>query len=81
MPRMLLRVTAATGVLPRVAGADGAVDGQQVRTGDRLLLVARHAAGAHHSGPDCDRPGWKSLIIKGCIPPLAAPARSFSRTV
>jgi len=52
----LLRVTAATGVLPRVAAADGTVGGRQVRTGDRLLLVARHAAGAHRRGPDCDRP-------------------------
>jgi cytochrome P450/GT2 family glycosyltransferase len=52
----LLRVTAATGVLPRVAAADSVLDGRKVRAGDRLLLVARHAAGAHHSGPDCDQP-------------------------
>jgi cytochrome P450 len=52
----LLRVTAATGVLPRVAAADGSVAGRPIRRGDRLVLVARHAAGAHHTGPDCDRP-------------------------
>jgi cytochrome P450 len=52
----LFRVTAPTALLPRVAAADGAVGGQRVRKGDRLILVARHAAGAHRAGPDCDRP-------------------------
>ncbi|MEV0898515.1 cytochrome P450 [Actinoplanes sp. NPDC049802] len=48
----LLRVTAPTPLLPRVAAAPGSVDGCPVRTGDRLILVARHAAGAHHRDPD-----------------------------
>ncbi|MCX5193709.1 cytochrome P450 [Streptomyces sp. NBC_00249] len=48
----LLRVTAASPVLPRVAAADGTVGGCPVRAGDRLLLVARHAAGAHRRDPD-----------------------------
>ncbi|MCP3757414.1 cytochrome P450 [Streptomyces sp. TBY4] len=48
----LLRVTAASPLLPRVAAADGAVGGCPVRAGDRLLLVARHAAGAHLRDPD-----------------------------
>jgi cytochrome P450 len=52
----LLRVTAPTALLPRVAAADGVVGGRRVRTGDRLILVARHAAGAHRDGPDCGRP-------------------------
>jgi cytochrome P450 len=52
----LLRVTAPTALLPRVAAGDGVVSGQRVRKGDRLILVARHAAGAHRAGPDCDRP-------------------------
>ncbi|MGR4882522.1 cytochrome P450 [Streptomyces sp. LARHCF249] len=52
----LLRVTAASPLLPRVAAADGAVGGCPVRGGDRLLLVARHAAGAHRRDPDARRP-------------------------
>ena len=52
----LLRVTAPTALLPRVAAGDGVVGGRRVRKGDRLILVARHAAGAHRAGPDCDRP-------------------------
>ncbi|UYQ65690.1 cytochrome P450 [Streptomyces peucetius] len=52
----LLRVTAASPLLPRVAAADGVAGGCPVRSGDRLLLVARHAVGAHASGPDALRP-------------------------
>lgn len=52
----LLRVTAPTALLPRVAACDGLVGGRRVRQGDRLILVARHAAGAHRAAPDCDRP-------------------------
>ncbi|WDZ82824.1 cytochrome P450 [Micromonospora cathayae] len=63
----LLRVTAPSPVLPRVAGAAvpttarlgqraGTAAGCPVRSGDRLLLVARHAAGAHHGDPDCAAP-------------------------
>ncbi|MEU9250249.1 cytochrome P450 [Streptomyces sp. NPDC048270] len=52
----LLRVTAASPLLPRVAAADGEVGGCPVRGGDRLMLVARHAAGAHRLDPDALRP-------------------------
>ncbi|MFV0131307.1 cytochrome P450 [Streptomyces sp. HMX112] len=54
----LLRVTAPSPLLPRVAaaGADTTVDGCPVRAGDRLILVARHAAGAHSDPPDALRP-------------------------
>ncbi|WP_229402288.1 cytochrome P450 [Micromonospora okii] len=52
----LLRVTAPTPLLPRVAAGDGTVGGCPVRAGDRLLLVARHAAGAHRTDPDCADP-------------------------
>ncbi|MEU9299629.1 cytochrome P450 [Streptomyces sp. NPDC048269] len=52
----LLRVTAASPLLPRVAAADGTVGGCPVRGGDRLLLVARHAAQAHRRDPDALRP-------------------------
>ncbi|MDT4987068.1 MAG: hypothetical protein QOI74_1162, partial [Micromonosporaceae bacterium] len=52
----LLRVTAPTPLLPRVAAASGTLAGCPVREGDRLLIVARHALGAHHADPDCARP-------------------------
>ncbi len=52
----LLRVTAPTPLLPRVAAAGGTVDGRPVRAGDRLILIARHAVGAHHRDPDPDDP-------------------------
>ncbi|RAJ37560.1 cytochrome P450 [Kitasatospora sp. SolWspMP-SS2h] len=47
----LLRRTAASPVLPRAAAADATVLGHRVRRGDRLLLVARHAAEAQHDTP------------------------------
>jgi cytochrome P450 len=76
----LLRVTAATGVLPRVAAADGAVGGRQVRAGDRLVLVARHAAGAHRGGPDCDRPAEARIaqLVFGAGP-HACPGAALAR--
>lgn len=57
----LLRVTAASPLLPRVAAADGTVGGCPVRAGDRLLLVARHAAGAHLRDPDGRSPAEPGL--------------------
>ncbi|MGW0391498.1 cytochrome P450 [Streptomyces sp. NPDC003042] len=56
LARELLRVTAASPVLPRVAAAAGTVGGCPVRGGDRLLLVARHAADAHRRDPDARDP-------------------------
>ncbi|SNR43010.1 cytochrome P450 [Actinoplanes regularis] len=47
----LLRVTAPTPLLPRVAAAPGTVDGHPVHAGDRLILVARHAVDAHRTDP------------------------------
>jgi cytochrome P450 len=52
----LLRVLAPSPLLPRVAAADGAIGGRPVRAGDRLVLVARHAAGGHRGDPGCARP-------------------------
>lgn len=52
----LLRVTAPTPLLPRVVAARGDLGGCPVRAGDRLLLLARHAVGAHRAGPDALRP-------------------------
>lgn len=76
----LLRVTAATGLLPRVAAADGAVGGLAVRAGDRLLLVARHAAGGHRGAPDCDRPAAPQIaqLVFGAGP-HACPGAAIAR--
>ncbi|MEU1077285.1 cytochrome P450 [Streptomyces sp. NPDC005878] len=52
----LLRVTAPSPLLPRVAAADAELDGCPVRAGDRLILVARHAARAHDQLPDARHP-------------------------
>ncbi|MEV6680161.1 cytochrome P450 [Streptomyces erythrochromogenes] len=57
----LLRVTAASPLLPRVAASDGTVGGCPVRGGERLLLVARHAADAHRRDPDARRPAEPAL--------------------
>ncbi|HLU44622.1 MAG TPA: cytochrome P450 [Natronosporangium sp.] len=48
----LLRVVAPSPLLPRAAAADGTITGKRVRAGDRLVLVARHAADAHRHDPD-----------------------------
>ncbi|WP_220183638.1 cytochrome P450 [Streptomyces diacarni] len=47
----LLRVTAPSPLLPRVAAAPGTLGGRPVRGGDRLVLVARHAVRAHRDAP------------------------------
>ncbi|MEV8335582.1 cytochrome P450 [Streptomyces niveus] len=52
----LLRVTAPSPLLPRVAAADATLDGCPVHTGDRIILLARHAAGAHSDPPDVHHP-------------------------
>lgn len=52
----LLRVTAPTPLLPRSAAADGRIGGRRVRRGDRLLLVARHAALSYRRDPSCSDP-------------------------
>ncbi|MGD9485407.1 cytochrome P450 [Streptomyces sp. TRM70308] len=52
----LLRVIAPSPLLPRVAAADADLGGCPVRAGDRLILVARHAARAHDEPPDARHP-------------------------
>ncbi|MFH8989299.1 cytochrome P450 [Streptomyces sp. NPDC017940] len=52
----LLRVIAPSPLLPRVAAADAELDGCPVRAGDRLILIARHAARAHDRLPDARHP-------------------------
>ncbi|MEU0083227.1 cytochrome P450 [Streptomyces sp. NPDC006274] len=66
----LLRVTAASPLLPRVAAADGTAGGCPVRAGDRLLLVARHAVGAHTRDPDarCPAPPAVARLVFGAGP-------------
>lgn len=62
----LLRVTAASPLLPRVAAADGEVAGCPVRRGDRMLLVTRHAAAAHVRNPsvaDPAAPAQQQLVF------------------
>ncbi|MFJ6480381.1 MULTISPECIES: cytochrome P450 [unclassified Streptomyces] len=73
----LLRVTAASPLLPRVAAADGAVGGCPVRGGDRLVLVARHAAGAHRRNPDALRPAGPAVdrLVFGAGPHACPGAR------
>ncbi|MFJ8164095.1 cytochrome P450 [Streptomyces sp. NPDC096136] len=73
----LLRVTAASPVLPRVAAADGVVGGCPVRGGDRLLLVARHAAGAHRRDPDGRAPAGPGVarLVFGAGPHACPGAR------
>ncbi|MGW5352586.1 cytochrome P450 [Streptomyces sp. NPDC004031] len=57
----LLRVTAPSPVLPRVAAADAELGGCPVRRGDRLVLVARHAVRAHRTPPDVRHPAPPAL--------------------
>lgn len=73
----LLRVTAASPLLPRVAAAEGSVGGCPVRPGDRLLLVARHAAGAHLRDPDGRCPAGPALshLVFGAGPHACPGAR------
>ncbi|MEV4681083.1 cytochrome P450 [Streptomyces kurssanovii] len=73
----LLRVTVASPLLPRVAAADGVVAGCPVRSGDRLLLVARHAVDAHRSDPDAERPAAPDLahLVFGAGPHTCPGAR------
>ncbi|WP_198045472.1 cytochrome P450 family protein [Kitasatospora mediocidica] len=73
----LLRLTAPSPILPRVAAADATVAGCPIRRGDRLILVARHAAQSHRDTPD-DPPAAAQAVFgagpHGC--PGAALARA-----
>ena len=81
----LLRVTAPTPLLPRVAAAPGRLPtpagGCPVRAGDRLLLVARHAVGAHHRDPDpvAPAPAHIAQLVFG-TGPHACPGARLART-
>ncbi|GLY95902.1 cytochrome P450 [Actinoplanes sp. NBRC 103695] len=78
----LLRVLAPTPLLPRAAAADGDLPpGCPVHAGDRLMLIARHAAGAHRSGPDPASPSAPQTgqLVFG-IGPHACPGARLART-
>lgn len=83
----LLRVTAPAPLLPRVAASAGSLptgcpgDAELgVRAGDRLLLVARHAAGAHRDDPDPAAPAAAQVaqLVFG-IGPHACPGARLAR--
>ncbi|MEW2297965.1 cytochrome P450 [Streptomyces sp. NPDC006743] len=73
----LLRVTAPSPLLPRVAAADADLGGCPVRAGDRLVLVARHAARAHADPPDalCPAPPAVARLVFGAGPHTCPGAR------
>jgi cytochrome P450 len=73
----LLRVLAPAPLLPRVAAGAGVVGNRAVRRGDRLILVARHAAGAHRGGPDpaAPAPAQVSQLVFGAGPHACPGAR------
>jgi cytochrome P450 len=73
----LLRVIAPSPLLPRAVASEGTVGGQRVRPGDRLLLVARHAARGHADPPDCLHPAKPSEahLVFGTGPHMCPGAR------
>ncbi|MDR7273915.1 cytochrome P450 [Catenuloplanes atrovinosus] len=82
----LLRVIVPTPLLPRAAGGDATIGGCPVSRGDRLVLVTRHAAGAHHRDPDPldPAPPHVAQLVFGTGPhacPGAALARAQLRDV
>ncbi|MFJ7248964.1 cytochrome P450 [Kitasatospora sp. NPDC098652] len=72
----LLRLTAPSPLLPRAAAADTTLAGHPVRTGDRLILVARHAARAHHRTPPADPAATQAVFGTG---PHACPGAHLAR--
>ncbi|MFD0279018.1 cytochrome P450 [Kitasatospora sp. NPDC127111] len=72
----LLRLTAPSPLLPRVAGADATLAGRPVRAGDRLVLVARHAAQAHRSAPATAPAATQAVFGAG---PHACPGAGLAR--
>ena len=77
----LLRVTAPTPLLPRVTAGPGEVAGCPVHRGDRMLLIARHAADAHRRDPDPadPAPARISQLVFGAGP-HACPGARLART-
>ncbi|MFE5481177.1 cytochrome P450 [Streptomyces sp. NPDC056527] len=73
----LLRVVAPSPLLPRVAAADAVVGGCPVGAGDRLVLVARNAVGAHSTPPDAHHPAPPAVaqLVFGAGPHACPGAR------
>ncbi|MFF3002716.1 cytochrome P450 [Kitasatospora sp. NPDC057940] len=74
----LLRLTAPSPLLPRVAAADTTLAGHPVRAGDRLVLVARHAARAHRRSHADDPAATQAVFGAG---PHACPGAGLARTL
>lgn len=76
----LLRVVAPTPVLPRVPAVDAVVGGCPLTRGRQVLLVARHAVGAHRDGPDPSRaaPAATAQLVFGAGP-HACPGAGLAR--
>ncbi|WP_034272084.1 cytochrome P450 [Actinospica robiniae] len=76
----LLRVTAPTPILPRVAAAGATIrlgDRRfRIRAGDRLILVARHAAEAHRDTARNERTAAQAVFGAG---PHACPGANLAR--
>jgi cytochrome P450 len=73
----LLRVLAPSPLLPRVAAEGATVAGTRLRPGDRLILVARHAARAHVDPPDARHPAPPAVshLVFGAGPHTCPGAR------
>ncbi|MFJ4188894.1 cytochrome P450 [Kitasatospora sp. NPDC089509] len=72
----LLRLTAPSPLLPRAAAADAVLAGHPVRAGDRLILVARHAAHAHRRTAPTDPAATQAVFGTG---PHACPGAALAR--
>jgi len=72
----LLRLTAPSPILPRVAATDATVAGCPIRAGDRLVLVARHAAQAHRAVPVAPASARQAVFGAG---PHACPGAQLAR--
>ncbi|MFE9426476.1 cytochrome P450 [Kitasatospora sp. NPDC006697] len=72
----LLRLTAPAPILPRVAAAAATLDGRPIRRGDRLVLVARHAAQAHRDRPADPAAATQAVFGAG---PHACPGARLAR--
>jgi cytochrome P450 len=80
LTRELLRVTAPTPILPRVAAAGAVIrlgDKRfRIHAGDRLILVARHAAESHRDTARHEQPAAQAVFGAG---PHACPGANLAR--
>lgn len=80
LTRELLRLIAPTPILPRVAAADAVIPAGgrsfPIREGDRLVLVARHAAESHRDTARHERVAAQAVFGAG---PHACPGANLAR--